>query len=72
MRYFKLFTTGVMLYTAFQAVRGTFLFHTTTEYHNALTANTIGTLSFTSVACLIMLVCIWNYKAILREQKENA
>lgn len=72
MRYIKLFTTGVMLFTAFQAVRGSVLFYTTDEHHTILTAQTIGTMSLTSFACLIMLVSIWNYQAILREQKENA
>jgi hypothetical protein len=72
MRYFKLFTTGVMLFTAFQAVRGTVLFHTTEEHHNFITAQTIGSMSLTSVACLLTLISIWNYRAILREEKENA
>jgi hypothetical protein len=61
-----------MFFTAFQAVRGSFLFYTTEEHHNYLTAQTIGTMTLTSVACLIMLVSIWNYNAIIRELKENA
>lgn len=72
MRYIKLGTTMIMLFTAFQAVRGSVLFYTTEEHHNFITAQTIGSMSLTSVACLIMLVSIWNYQAILKEEKENA
>lgn len=70
MRYLKLATSVVMFFTLYQAVRGTVLFHTTTEHHTPLTANLIGTMALTSFACLILLTTIWNYQAILRE--ENA
>jgi len=72
MRFLKLATSLIMFFTAYQAVRGSVLFHTTEEHHNFITAQTISTMGLTSVACFLMLVSIWNYQAILKEQEENA
>lgn len=67
MRYIKATISVIMFFTAFQAIRGTYMFHTTTEYHNPAVAQTIGSLSLTAFACLILLTTIWNYRAIMKE-----
>lgn len=67
MQYLKATISVIMFFTAFQAIRGTYLFHTTTEYHTPAVAQTIGSLSLTAFACLIALITIWNYRAIIKE-----
>jgi drug/metabolite transporter superfamily protein YnfA len=67
MRYLKLGITLIMFFSAFHAIRGTYLFHTTTEYHTPMVAQTIGSLSLTAFAGLILLFTIWNYRAIIKE-----
>lgn len=67
MRYLKATASIVMFFTLFQAIRGQYLFHTTTEYHTPLVAQTIGTMALTGFACLIFLISAWNYKQIERK-----
>jgi hypothetical protein len=56
-----------MFFTAYQAIRGQYLFHTSVDYHNPLVANLIGTMTLTSFASLILLITIWNYQQVEKE-----
>lgn len=68
MRYFKIALSITMLWSTFHALRGWYLFYNLPEYHQPATAQLIGSLALTAFACLIMLITIWNYQQMLKEE----